>query len=70
MSNDTNRKRPTHTAYSVRDFEANNETASDWTRIGTAWARRGGDGFDILLDAIPVRRRIVIRKAKPRPEQA
>ncbi len=71
MSKDsTTSKRPTHIAYSVREYQANGHTESDWTRVGAVWEHRSGEGFDLLLDAIPVSGRVVIRKAKPKSEQA
>jgi len=67
MTNDTNTsKRPTHTAYSVREYKANNERKSEWTRIGIAWAHRDGEGFDIVLEALPVNGRVALRKSKPK----
>ena len=72
MSNDTTAasKRPTHTAYSVREYQKGGERKSDWNRVGIAWAHRDGDGFDIILDAIPVNGRVALRKNKPKSEQA
>ena len=71
MSNDTNNsKRPTHTAYSVREYQKNGQKESDWTRIGVAWAHRDGDGFDIILEALPINGRVALRKSKPKSEQA
>ena len=72
MSNDTTTsgKRPTHTAYTVRDYETRGERKSDWTRIGIAWAHKDGGGFDVILDAVPVNGRIATRKNKPKPAQA
>jgi hypothetical protein len=70
MSTTTTTRKPTHTAYSVRDYEKNGETNSDWTRVGVAWAHRDGNGFDIILEAIPVNGRIALRKNKPKSEQA
>ena len=71
MSNDTTTsKRPTHTAYSVREYQKGSETKSDWTRIGIAWAHRDGEGFDIILDALPVNGRVALRKSKPKSERA
>ena len=71
MSNDTtNTKRPTHTAFSVRDYQKNGETKSDWTRIGIAWAHRDGEGFDIILEALPVNGRVALRKSKPKAAQS
>jgi hypothetical protein len=66
MSNDNTVKRPTHTAYSVRDYQKNGQPDSEWTRIGVAWAHRDGEGFDIHLDALPVNGRVVIRRNKPK----
>lgn len=69
MSNDTTtNKRPTHTAYSVREYHKQGQTESDWTRIGAAWAHRDGGGFDLLLDAFPISGRVVIRKSKPKSD--
>jgi hypothetical protein len=73
MSNDTtttSSKRPTHTAYSVREYQIGGEKKSDWNRVGIAWAHKDGGGFDVILDAIPVNGRIAIRRNKPKPEQA
>jgi hypothetical protein len=71
MSNEqTSSKRPTHTAYSVREYTKNGQKESDWTRIGVAWAHKDGDGFDIILDAFPIDGRVALRKNKPKPEQA
>ena len=38
--------------------------------MGIAWAHKDGDGFDVILDAIPLAGRIAIRKNKPKSEQA
>jgi hypothetical protein len=55
MSNETTTsKRPTHSAYSVRDYTKNGERKADWTAIGVAWAHQDGEGFDIVLEALPV----------------
>ena len=66
----SNSKRPTHTAYSVREYQKNGQKESDWTRIGVAWAHRDGDGFDIILEALPINGRVALRKSKPKSEQA
>ena len=71
MSNDiANSKRPSHLAYSVRNFQKNGQQESNWTRIGVAWLHRDGEGFDIALEALPVNGRIALRVNKPRSEQA
>ena len=71
MSNEaTTSKQPTHTAYSVRDYQKNGERKSDWVAIGRAWRHRDGEGFDIVLDALPVNGRIALRTKKAKPAQA
>lgn len=71
MSNMTTAsKRPTHLAYSVRDYAKRTETKSDWTKIGIAWAHKDGNGFDIILDALPVNGRVALRKSTPKPTEA
>lgn len=67
MSNATT-NRPTHIAYSVRDYEKNGTPESGWTRIGAAWQHRDGEGFDIQLDALPVTGRVTLRANKPKPQ--
>jgi hypothetical protein len=70
MSNDTTTtaKRPSFTAYSVRDYQKNGQKESDWNRIGVAWQHKDGDGFDIILDANPVNGRVAVRKNKPKQQ--
>jgi hypothetical protein len=71
MTNSTTTKnRPTHTAFSVRKYQKNGEHRSDWTPVGVAWLHNDGEGFDIVLEAIPVSGRIALRKNKPKSEQA
>jgi hypothetical protein len=74
MSNDTTHttssKRPTHTAFSVRDYTKNGERKADWTPVGVAWAHQDGEGFDIVLEALPVNGRIALRRRRAKPAQA
>ena len=51
---------PTHVAYQVRDRE---NGKSFWTRIGSAWAHKDGNGFNIQIDAVPLDGRITLRIA-------
>ena len=59
--------KPTHSAYSVRNYTANSEAQSDWTRIGVAWLHKDGKGFDVNLDTVPLTGRVVLRLNLPRP---
>jgi hypothetical protein len=49
-------------AYSVREYEANGgEKKSDWTRIGVAFPHSDGKGFNVLLQALPLDGKMVLR---------
>jgi hypothetical protein len=48
-------KKPSHTAYDVQDREGGE---SIWRPIGTAWAHKDANGFNVQLDE---GRRIVLR---------
>jgi len=53
---------PTLVAYQVREVK---EGKDFWTRIGSAFAHKDGNGFTIQLDALPVDGRVTLR----RPEE-
>jgi hypothetical protein len=53
-------KTPSHIAYHVRNGKAEE---SFWTRIGSAWAHKDGNGFNIQLETFPVDGRITLRVA-------
>ena len=53
-------KRPTHTAYSVKDRE---NKKSEWRPIGVAFAHADGKGFNVVLDLMPLDGRITLRAA-------
>ncbi|WP_346658407.1 hypothetical protein [Bradyrhizobium sp. 134] len=40
-----------------------------WTKIGAAWEHKDGKGFNILLTAMPLNGRLVIRQPKPVEDQ-
>jgi hypothetical protein len=52
-------KKPTHTAYTVR--EGKDGAKSYWLEIGSAWTYKDGS-LALVLDALPVAGRIVIRE--------
>lgn len=41
--------------------ERENNEDSFWTRIGSAWAHKDGKGYNIVLSALPINGRIVMR---------
>jgi hypothetical protein len=53
-------KTPSHVAYQVRDREGK---SSFWTRIGSAWEHADGQGFNVLLEAVPLDGRVTLRVA-------
>jgi hypothetical protein len=60
--------KPTHTAYSVRDFKKETgEADTSWTKIGVGFLHRDGKGFNIVLDALPISGRVVLRLNTPKP---
>lgn len=52
-------KRPTHTAYTVR--ESKDGGKGYWIEVGAAWTNRDGS-LSITLDAMPTNGRLVIRE--------
>lgn len=57
-------------AYSVREYEANGEKKSEWTRIGVAFSHTDGKGFNVLLQALPLDGKMVLRLHEPKEDGA
>lgn len=57
-------------AYSVREYEANGEKKSDWTRVGVAFPHADGKGFNVLLQALPLDGKMVLRLHEPKEDDA
>jgi hypothetical protein len=53
-------KSPTHIAYHVRNREGGK---GFWTRIGSAWAHKDSNGFNIQLESTPIDGHITLRIA-------
>lgn len=74
MSNDTtattSKAKPTHKAYNVRKYQQNGAHKSDWTVIGVAWQHGDGEGFDIVLECLPLNGRVALRKNKSKSESS
>ena len=60
----TTTQKPAYIAYAING-EGKNEF---WTRIGSAWPHKSGQGFNIELGALPVNGRIVLKLPKEKPE--
>jgi hypothetical protein len=64
--NPPEKKRPTHAVYVV---DGEGDTAF-WTKIGGAWPHEDGEGFNLVLTAFPLHGRLVVRKPKPKADDA
>ena len=63
--------RPSHRAYAVDDTDPDQpEQKGDWKRIGAAWPHKDGKGLNILLSAVPVNGRVVLREYTAEDEAA
>jgi hypothetical protein len=59
-------KNPTYVAYHIRKGKGER---SYWTRIGSAWANKDGEGFNIQLDGlVPLDGRISVRIISEKPD--
>jgi hypothetical protein len=57
-STQTASKSPSHIAYHVRNRKGGEGI---WTRIGSAWAHKDGNGFNIQIETVPLDGRITLR---------
>jgi len=55
----TSKKRPAYRVYAVDDID---ETNSFWTLVGSAFPHEDRKGMNILLKALPVDGRLVLRR--------
>lgn len=58
----TNQKAKPYTVHVVEGDKAY------WTKVGAAWPREDGKGFNIKLTCLPLDGRLVIREPKVDPE--
>ena len=59
MTDKTNEnKRPTHAIYQVRGEKGKGY----WTRIGSAWPNKSGNGMQLMFDAFPLNGRIQLQE--------
>ncbi|MGX5805302.1 hypothetical protein ACWGS9_29310 [Bradyrhizobium sp. Arg314] len=59
----TEAKTPTYHAYTVRDAKVEGQKGF-WTRIGAFFAHEDGEGGTLLLEALPLDGRVVLRAPK------
>ena len=60
--------KPTYIAYAVRNFEKDGKPDSSWSPIGVAFMHKDGKGVDLVLDAVPLNGRAVMRLNLPKPK--
>lgn len=68
MTTETNKttKKPAFIAYHVRNRD--DQAEGFWTRVGVAFPNADGQGFNILLDVIPLDGRITLRVPSEKPK--
>ena len=57
---------PAYRAYSVKKREDKDDW---WLNLGIVFAHEDGEGFNILLDALPTDAKLVLRRYKEKPEE-
>jgi hypothetical protein len=57
---------PTHRAYTVIKREGKEDF---WLNLGVAFAHEDGEGFNVLLQAMPLDGKLVLRTYKEKPEE-
>jgi hypothetical protein len=61
---------PTHRAYTLlprKGKDDQEEETSFWLNIGSLFPHKDGKGFNLVLDALPLDGRLVIREIKEAP---
>ncbi len=54
--------KPAYKVFAVEDREEGEEDNAFWTRIGSCWKHKDGKGLNIVLNALPIGNRIVLRE--------
>ena len=60
-------KKPDLIAYDVRDVDGRKEAV--WNTVGAVWLHKDGKGADVLLQAIPLTGRIVLRERSEKTDR-
>jgi len=65
--------KPTHIVYHVKDIGTPGETETPravWTKVGAAWQHSDAKGLTIVLEAVPLDGRLVVRTAVQESSQS
>jgi hypothetical protein len=55
-------------AFTVREYEQNNEKKSDWSKVGVAFPHQDGKGYRVVLTSLPVDGVLVLRYHEPKAD--
>lgn len=53
-------KSPDFIVHVTREYGEGKEAKTFWSRVGVAWKHKNGEGYNILLDAVPVDGKLVM----------
>ena len=59
-------QQPSYQAYTVVKREGQDDF---WLNIGAAFMHQDGDGYNVVLQALPINGKIVLRPPKPQSEE-
>ena len=68
--------KPSHKVFAVEDREVDpsendgEDSKGWWTRVGSAWPHKDGRGLNIVLSALPINARLVLREYTEADEKA
>jgi hypothetical protein len=57
---------PAFDVMTATEYESNGQKKTRWARIGVAFPLNGKEGFQIILDALPLSGKLVLMPPKPR----
>jgi len=57
-------------AFTVRDYELAGEKKADWNKVGVAFPHSDGKGYNVVLHALPVDGKLVLRLHEPKEDSA
>ena len=62
--------KPSQKVFVVEDVEKEgDDNDAFWTRIGSAWPHKDGKGLNLVLSALPINGRLVLREYTPDDEK-
>ena len=62
--------KPSHKVFVVEDKETEGDgNDAFWTRVGSAWPHKDGKGLNLVLSALPINGRLVLREYTPEDEK-